>query len=150
MKITYGAVLPLTPDEAFEFVSEPTNWPTFFEAMSSAESCENWGQVGGRARMTNRFLGRSLTTDLELTVWNPPHELRYLGVQAEGLPVMDNRRVFEPVAGGTKLTGTTEIQVRPGLSGLVDRLRIRALRRTFAKAMQRLPEVAKAQRTIDG
>lgn len=140
MKISYGAVVPLPPDEAFAFVSEPTSWPTFFESMRSAERGDDWGAVGGHARMTNAFLGRQITTDLELTAWDPPREFRYQGTQSEG-PALDNRRVFEPVPGGTRLSGTTETEIRPGLAGLVDRVKVWALRRTYAKAMQRLPEV---------
>jgi hypothetical protein len=150
MKISYGAVVPLPPDEAFAFVSEPTTWPTFFESMQSVEKGDDWGAVGGHARMTNAFLGRSITIDLELTVWDPPREFRYRGTQAEGPPV-DNRRVFEPVPGGTQLSGTTETTVRPGLSGMVDRVKVRALQRTYAKAMQRLPEVVgQTPRTTSG
>ncbi|MDF2746298.1 MAG: hypothetical protein K0S98_582, partial [Propionibacteriaceae bacterium] len=27
MRISYGAVLPLPPEEAFAFVADPVNWP---------------------------------------------------------------------------------------------------------------------------
>ena len=57
MKISYGAVVPLPPDEAFAFVSEPTTWPTFFESMRSVEKGDDWGAVGGHARMTKRIPG---------------------------------------------------------------------------------------------
>ena len=42
MEITYEAILPLPPDEAFRFVSEPANWPTFFANMHSAEADDDW------------------------------------------------------------------------------------------------------------
>lgn len=100
--------------------------------------------------MTNAFLGRQITTDLELTVWDPPREFRYRGTRSEG-PPLDNWRVFEPVPGGTQLIGTTETEVRPGLAGLVDRVKMRAIQRMHAKAMRRLPEVVgKTPRTTSG
>jgi carbon monoxide dehydrogenase subunit G len=140
MKISYGAVVPLPPDEAFAFVSEPTTWPTFFESMRSVEKGDDWGAVGGHARMINVRMGREIGWDLELTVWDPPREFSYRASQSAG-PLVDNRRVLEPVAGGTQLSGTSEIAVRPGLSGLGDRVMVWVLQRTYAKAMQRLPEV---------
>ncbi len=47
MKIKYGAVVPLAPDDAFAFVSEPTTWPMFFESMRSAEKGDDWGRWAG-------------------------------------------------------------------------------------------------------
>jgi hypothetical protein len=52
--------------------------------------------------------------------------------------------VFEPVPGGTRLRGTTEAVLRPGLSGLLDRVQEQALRRLYAAAMARLPDAARA------
>jgi Polyketide cyclase / dehydrase and lipid transport len=141
MKISYGAVVPLPPDEAFAFVSDPEKWPTFFENMRSSEGGDDWGAVGGHARMTNVLLGRSFESDMELTAWDPPREFRYT-MRQPGRPDMDNRRVFEPVPGGTQLRGTTEGTLHPGLSGLIDRVYIWAMQRMFAKAMRRLPEAA--------
>jgi hypothetical protein len=37
---------------------------------------EDWGRVGGHARLTSVVLGRSLTMDLELTEWDPPRSFR--------------------------------------------------------------------------
>ena len=35
-EIAYGAVIPLPPDAAFAFVSDPTTWPLFFDTPESA------------------------------------------------------------------------------------------------------------------
>jgi hypothetical protein len=78
MKIGYGAVLPLPPDEAFAFVADPVNWPLFFLGVRSVDKGEDWGRVGGHARLTSVVLGRSLTMDLELTEWDPPRSFRYM------------------------------------------------------------------------
>lgn len=142
-RVTYEAVVPLPVDEAFAFVADPLNWPSFFSKMRDSGRHENWESVGGRAHMTNSFVGRTITSALEMTVWDPPHEFRYIARQPGARP-LDNRRVFEPVPGGTRLRGTTEIELRPGLPGLLDRVQARALRRTYATAMARLPEAARA------
>lgn len=139
----YGAVVHLPPDEAFAFVSDPLNWPSFFSSLRDSSRDEDWGSVGSRGQMSNVVLGRTIASEIEVTVWNPPHEFRYLSRQP-GTPPLDNRRVFEPVPEGTRLSGTTEVIPRPGLPGLVDRARVLALRRIFAAAMAKLPEAARA------
>jgi hypothetical protein len=35
MRISYGAVLPLPPEEAFAFVADPVNWPLFVPSVRS-------------------------------------------------------------------------------------------------------------------
>ena len=138
MRISYRAVLPTTADEAFDFVSDPACWPSFFLHMESAEALEGWGAVGGGAHMVNRILGQEVVTDLVLLEWDRPRSFRYVG-RNSGHPDTENLRVFETVPGGTLLTGTTTAEARPGLRGLVDRLTFLAVRRTYRRAMERLP-----------
>ncbi len=140
--LAYEAVVPLPPDEAYAFVSDPLNWPSFFSSLRDSSRSEDWG-IGGRGQMSNTVLGRTITSQIEVTVWNPPHEFRYLSRQP-GTPPLDNRRIFEPAAAGTRLRGTTVVIPRPGLPGVLDRIRVLALRRIFAAAMARLPEAARA------
>jgi uncharacterized protein YndB with AHSA1/START domain len=142
-QIRYEAVLPVTPDRAFEFVSDPSNWPVFFDAVQSAEAPTGWGRPGGRGRMVTKFLGRTVESDLEVTEWDPPRTFRYTARQ-RGRPDLDNRRVFDEVAQGTRLTGTTRIPARRGLHGLVDRMSLRILHRAYRRAMTRLAH------TLDG
>jgi glyoxylase-like metal-dependent hydrolase (beta-lactamase superfamily II) len=141
-RIEYGAVLPLSPDAAFAFVADPSNWVLFFDSVQDAHGERDWGSVGGHARMTVQFVGRSVTSELELTEWDPPHAFRYVA-RHPGAPPLDNRRVFEPLPGGTRLRGSTEAAPRAGMAGLLDRAQRPALRRMYAKAMARLPEVAR-------
>jgi carbon monoxide dehydrogenase subunit G len=146
MKISYGAVLPLPPEEAFAFVADPVNWPLFFPGVRSVDKDNDWGWIGGHARLSSVVLGRSLTMDLELTEWDPPRSFRY-SVSLSGKPGDDdNRRTFDPVPGGTRLTGTTEIPGRRGPVGLLDRLQMLLVRRLFTAAMGRLPDAAAKHR----
>jgi hypothetical protein len=138
--LRYGAELPVPPAEAFAFVSDPRNWPTFIDSLQSARPDDDWARVGGHGQMTTTFLGRTVESTLELTVWDPPREFRYISRQPAG-PDLDNRRVFEPTPGGTRLRGTTEAVPRPGLARVTDRAQLLALRRLYAGAMQRLPLV---------
>jgi glyoxylase-like metal-dependent hydrolase (beta-lactamase superfamily II) len=144
-RIDYGAVLPLSEEEAFAFITDPDTWPAFFDSLRSTERDPDWGQPGGHARMTNRILGRTLRSELELTEWDPPRGFSYLARQP-GEPDLDNRRVLEAVPGGTRLHGTTTIVVRPGAAGMADRARLRVIDRMYRKAMAKVPEVAARHR----
>lgn len=147
MKITYGALLSLPPDEAFAFVADPLNWPLFFPGARSVAKDDDWGRVGSHAQLTSVIVGRSLTMNLELTEWDPPKAFRYTVSQGDTPGNDDNRRIFQPVAGGTRMTGTTEIPARGGLVGpLLDRLQMVLVRRVFATAMARLPAAAAGHR----
>ena len=144
LRIGYGAELPVPPGEAFDFVSDPRNWPRFIASLVSAAGADDWGRVGGHGQMTTRFLGRTVESAMELTTWDPPREFRYRSRQP-GAPDLDNRRTFEPVPNGTRLHGTTVVVPRPGVAGLADRAQVLALRRLYAGAMKRLPEVLRPQ-----
>ena len=138
--LSYGALLPIPPSDAFAFVADPPNWPMFFDGIRSSRKDDDWDAIGGHAHMTTAFLGRNVESDLEITAWDPPREFRYVARQAGG-PDLDNRRLFEPVPGGTRLHGTTEVLPRGGAFSLVDRGQILVLRRVYSKAMSRLPAV---------
>ena len=69
--------------------------------------------------MTTRFLGRTIESTMEFTVWDPPREFRYVSRQP-GAPDLDNRRVFEPIPGGTRLQGTTEAVPRAEMALFAD------------------------------
>jgi carbon monoxide dehydrogenase subunit G len=146
MKISYGAVLSLPPEEVFAFMADPVNWPLFVPSVRSVDKDDDWGRVGGHAHLTSVVLGRSVTMDVELTEWDPPRSFRYTVSQGGKPGNDDNRRMFEPVPGGTRLTGTTEIPARPGPAGLLDRLQMRIAHRVFTAAMARLPAVAAQHR----
>jgi hypothetical protein len=88
VKITFEAIVPLGAEEAFAFVSDPSNWPKFSLQLESVEKGEDWGRVGGHTRFTNRILGRSVTSDRELTEWDPPRMFRYT-MRQPGKPDVD-------------------------------------------------------------
>lgn len=143
MRITFGALIPLPIDDAFDFVSNPANWPTFFASCTAAEALEGWGREGGRARMKSTVLGRELTSEVVLLEWDRPRRFRYV-MHTTGRADTDNVRVFVAVPGGTQFTGTTMARARRGLNGVVDALTMLGLRRILVRGMRALPGRARA------
>ncbi len=142
-RIEYGADLPVPPDRAFAVVADPTRWPEFSAGTRSAETDPGWAGVGGRGRMVNGFLGTTVRTEMEVVEWEPGRRLRWRGTQP-GRPTTDNLRTFEPIAGGTRLRGSTTIAVRRGPLGVVDRLSLRVLQRVYDRAMTELSRLTQA------
>lgn len=138
MRINFGALIPLPIDDAFDFVSNPANWPTFFSSCTSAEALDGWGAEGGRAKMTSAVFGRELTSEVVLLEWDRPRRFRYV-MHTSGRADTDNVRVFVAVPGGTRFTGTTVARPRPGLNGVVDALTMLGLRRILVRGMRELP-----------
>ena len=127
-------------------LADPVNWTLLFPGVREVTKNDDWGRVGGHARLTSVALGRSLTMDLELTEWQPPTAFRYKVSQGGRPGNDDNRRTFQPIAGGTRLAGITEIPARRGVAGLLDRLQMLLLRQVFRRAMAKLPTAAGAHR----
>lgn len=144
-EISFGAVLPVTQDEAFAFVSDPRRWPLFYHYIQTVERLDGWGRVGGRIRIVSQSMGEHENADLELVEWDQPREFTYTMVEL-GRPDVVVRQVFEPDDGGTRLTGTATVTVRRGLGGTVDRWRCRGLRRRYEHAMSRLSDVIPRER----
>ena len=102
--ISYTAVLPVPLDDAFSFVSNPNNWPSFFQDMQSAEVLDGVGSRwwhGTDDQQAPRTHG-----DVA------PHAHRVGGtisipyqVGQEARPDVDNLRIFEEVEGGTRSAG---------------------------------------------
>ena len=147
--ITYGADLPVPIDQAFDFVADPSVWPRFFPGIAAAGAGPDWGRIGGRGRMTTRFLGRTVVSDMELTEWDPPHSFRYTARQP-GRPDLDNHRTFAVAPGGTRLVGTTTVHLRRGLPGLLDRISVAVLARLYTRAMARLATEMSSERVEAG
>ena len=139
-------MLQLPAEQAFAIVADPVNWPLFTPNVRSLDKDDDWGRVGGHAHVTSVVLGRSVIMDLELTEWDPPRSFRYKVSQGGKPGNDDNRRLFEPVIDGTRLTGTTEIPARRGLAGLLDRSQMRIAHHVFTAAMARLPSAAARHR----
>lgn len=111
-----------SPDEVFEFMSDPSNDPKWRDsAVSSEWISEGPTQVGSRFKSVDRILGREIEAISEVTKWNPPH--RYGQKSAEGPVPFELDITLEPDDGGTRVTlvGQAEMggffKIAEGLAG---------------------------------
>jgi hypothetical protein len=88
-------------------VADPVNWSLFTPNVRSVIKDRDWGRVGGHPHLNSVVLSRSVTMDVEVTEWDPPRSFRYTVSQGGKPGNDDNRRMFEPVSGGTRLTRRT-------------------------------------------
>jgi hypothetical protein len=143
MEITYGAVLAVPIEEAFAFVTAPETWPQV--SRTTVQSLSGWGAVGGKAQVVQPFMGRSIVSEFEVVEWEAPVRFRFLTRNDAG-PTLETTYVFEEVPEGTRLTGTTEGDPRPGLRGLSDRFAGRLLQPVYDRTMLRMSEVLRQPR----
>jgi uncharacterized protein YndB with AHSA1/START domain len=88
------------PQEVFDFTIDPANvlqWQN--GAVSARWSSEGPAGVGSTIHSVNRFLGREVVMDAEITQWNPPNVWGQKA--ANGQLKLENTNKCESKDGGT-------------------------------------------------
>jgi carbon monoxide dehydrogenase subunit G len=96
------------PDEVFTYLTDVSNLP---EWQRSAESADADGPIrkGSRIRERRSFLGRTMTTELEVVAYDPPHRF---DVTALGGPLRFTiQHTLADAARGTRLEVVGEAQI---------------------------------------
>ena len=90
------------PQEVFDFITNPANNSQWQSGTKSAKwVSEGPVRVGSIFHTVGQFLGRELTTDIEITQWDPPN---VWGLKASNGPLkFENTNKFEAKDGGTLL-----------------------------------------------
>jgi uncharacterized protein YndB with AHSA1/START domain len=129
------------PEDVFAYLTDVSNLP---EWQRSAVCVETEGPVreGSRLRERRTFLGRTVTTELEVTVYDPP---RHFDVNALNGPVRFaiSHRLEEQAVGRTRLDVTVQTRAG-GLMRIAAGGATRAAEREFRADFQRLKEILEA------
>lgn len=65
-----------TPQEVFDYISDPANDAAWISGSESSEWITDPPHgVGSRQRSVQRFLGRRLESEVEITNWEPPEQM---------------------------------------------------------------------------
>ena len=137
-------------EEAFRYITDPSNWPDYWPGLVRIEPGGRWQEPGDRTALVLRLLGRQVRLEMTLTRYEPPHFVGYRTVQA-GLPDARHERIFSEADGGFDYRLAIEYEPRPGLHGLFDRVLVRrALARALRKTIQNLETALRENRSAGG
>jgi hypothetical protein len=122
-------------DRAFAFITDTSNWASFWPSFVRLEPGSRWGAPGDKARLVTRLLGRERELEMTLTELVPDRLVTYTSRQP-GLPDARHERHFEPDGGGFVYRLVVEYEPRSGIAGIYDRVAVRrgiqrAFRSTF-------------------
>ena len=125
-------------EQAFAYITDVANWPSFWPGYVRLEPGSSWGAQGDSARLVTRILGRERTLTMTVTAFEPNRLVTYTSTQA-GLPAARHERHFEPADGGFVYRLVVELEPRDGLRGILDRIALpRGIRRAFASTFAAL------------
>jgi ligand-binding SRPBCC domain-containing protein len=92
----------LPQEEVFDYVTDPANDQKWRKSSVSTEwTSEGPVGVGSTQHSVDKFLGRNMESDSEITIWDPPNEF---GWKSVGGPVpYELSMKFTPEGEGTQL-----------------------------------------------
>jgi carbon monoxide dehydrogenase subunit G len=99
-----------TPQEVFDFISDPANNAKFQSSTESAEwVTEGPPGVGSIFKTKVKFLGRTIEANAQFTGWDPP---RMYAVKTISGPIpFESTARLEPQGEGTLLTDTIQAEL---------------------------------------
>lgn len=137
VRIEASRTFPVDRATAFDYITNPTNWPSFWPDLVGIPDLERarWQVPGDTVRLQMRLAGRLTELHMTLDRLSRPALVNYHTVQ-RGIPDATHERHFEPAAGGFRFRLVVCFAPRTRLAGLLDRTVVRyaagrALRRTL-------------------
>ena len=143
MKVEHTVVINRPVGEVFSYLTNPDNLPEWQSGVTEARK-EGEGLLGAGSRLTEvrTFLGKRISSTLEVTAYEPDREFS-IRVVTGPIPFAV-RHVFEPADGGTRITFSGEGE--PGnLFKLAEPLVARAVKRQSEADFATLKRVLEAR-----
>lgn len=138
-QVTATRSFPAPRKEAFEFLTEPRNWPRFYSNLTDVDGGSSWSAAGDKATFGYSILGRRVeaTATLEEFVYG---ELVRHTVQIPGLPEVHQEWVYDDDDGGFTVEVTMNTPETGSFLGkAIDRLLIpRALNRDLDRTLENM------------
>jgi uncharacterized protein YndB with AHSA1/START domain len=122
--------------DGYDYITDLEKWPEYWPGLVRVAPESRWATPGDRASVVVRLLGRPVELEMTLLRIEPYRLIEYRSVQ-RGLPNARHERHFVEANGAFSYRIVIEIEPRPGLRGLFDRLLVRravqrAARQTIA------------------
>jgi hypothetical protein len=132
--------LPISPGEAFGYVTEMKNWPEYWAGFVRfvGPADARWRAPGDRVSVLIRLLGRKRVVHMELREFERDRRVVYVSRQ-QVLPEARHERYFTPAAGGCQYRVVVECERRRGIKGLIDRWIVKpSIERTIRRTAERI------------
>jgi uncharacterized protein YndB with AHSA1/START domain len=127
-------------EQGFAYITNPTNWSTFWPGFVRLEEGSRWGVRGDTARLVTRLVGRERELAMTITAFEPNRLVTYTSTQP-GLPDAYHERRFEPDGDGFVYRLVVEYEPRGGIPGVFDRVLLaRGIRRAFERTFLALEQ----------
>jgi Polyketide cyclase / dehydrase and lipid transport len=122
-RIEVSKVFPVSPAEAFVYVTDMRNWPSVLPGFVRIEDAARarWGKVGDRVAVVGRLCGPQGTLDMELEEFQEGEGVKFV-LRQIGLPSAHHERHFLAKPGGCECRVFATFEPRPGIAALYDRL----------------------------
>jgi carbon monoxide dehydrogenase subunit G len=127
-----------SPQEVFAYLADVSKLPEWQSSLQSASSDDAELRVGSRIREKRKFMGRDVTTHLEVTALERP---RRFDLKSRGGPIsFEIHHVLEPVQRGTRLR--IEVDFKLGaMVRIAARPMLKPAEREFHADFERLEEL---------
>jgi uncharacterized protein YndB with AHSA1/START domain len=127
-------------ERGFAFITDTSNWPSYWPGFVRLEDGSRWGAVGDTARLVTRLLGRERELTMTIRAFEPNRLVAYTSSQP-GLPDVAHERHFQPDGDGFVYRLVVDYEPRRGLAGLWDRFVLaRGVRGAFRSTIEALEQ----------
>lgn len=143
-QMTSTAEFPVERTAAFEFLTDPTNWPLFYSGLTGlvGDEPQSLARKGDEVRFRYSVLGRSLEATAVAEEVVPGERLRHT-VSVAGLPDVHQEWVYTDEPGGFALQVTMNTGPTDSFFGrAIDRFLVpRVLQRDLEKTLENMEQM---------
>ncbi|WP_203898997.1 SRPBCC family protein [Virgisporangium aliadipatigenens] len=143
IRVEVSREYPTTTAAAFDYITDPANWPDYWPDLIRVETPErSWAEPGDEMRLRMRFMRSEVVMQMALDRLVPAQVVEYHSRQ-DGMPELRHERHWEQRDNGFRYRIAVSYEPRPGAKGFFDRVLVRrgvkkALTRTLDNLESRL------------
>ena len=102
-------IINRSPQDVFDLITNPAKSSLWQSSTESAEWTSNGpDDIGSTWKTEAKFLGRKIEAELQVTVWEPPHQVSFKSI---GGPIsMEVTNKVEPQGDGALLTSKSRVE----------------------------------------
>lgn len=148
MRIEVIHTFDVSVAEAFAYITDTTNWPTYWPGFIRIENAAaaSWSTAGDRATVVIKLLYRERALNMELESFRKDAGVTYVSRQ-RGLPDVRHERHFEAAGEGCRYRLIVEYEPRGGFASLFDRTLLRrSVEQALRKTVQNLDRIFKVKK----